>query len=89
MKSIKGTDFKAFVAEGHSDDEIVAWVNTHGMPKTAAEISAWNAMVSANNYSDNADKSAWLAGEVAKAGLPKGTTLFDWLDADDKTSFAK
>lgn len=86
FKEIKGDDFRAYVAEGHTDEEIAAWVHAHGAPKTEQEIVEWNAKVSANNYSDNADKKAWLAGEVAKAGMPEGTTLFDWLDEDDVTS---
>ena len=86
---IKGSDFKAFVAEGHTDDEIVAWVKTNGTKKTDAEITEWNKMVSANNYSDAPEKKAWLEGEVAKLGMPKDTPLFDWLDKDDKVSFAK
>jgi hypothetical protein len=88
FKGIKGDDFKKFVASGASDEEIVEWVSKNGTLRTAAEIEEWNGKVSSNNYSDNADKAAWLAGEVSKAGLPKGTTLFDWLDADDTTSFA-
>jgi hypothetical protein len=86
---IKGADFKAYVSEGHTDEEIAAWVKKTGTPKTDAEISAWNDMVSANNYSDNADKAAWLAGEVEKLGMPAGTTLFDWLDRDDVVSYQK
>ncbi len=89
FKGIKGDDFKAFVAEGHTDEEIANWVKAHGTPKTDAEIAEWNKMVSANNYSDNADKAAWLAGEVAKTGMPVGTTLFDWLVEDDRQSFKK
>ena len=87
FKGIKGEDFKKFVSEGHTDDEIVAWVKANGTAKSDKEISEWNAMVAANNYSSSPDKAAWLAGEVAKLNLPKGTTLFDWLDADDKVSF--
>jgi hypothetical protein len=41
FKGIKGSDFKAYVAEvgGHTDDEILAWVTSHGQPKTDAEIA--------------------------------------------------
>src|ERR1700750_2747513 len=40
--SIKGDDFKAFVEEGHSDEEIAKWVRDNGTPKTDEEIQAWS-----------------------------------------------
>jgi hypothetical protein len=87
---IKGSDFKAFVAEGHSDDEIADWVKKEGQSKTAAEIAEWNKAVSTNNYSGQpAEKKAWLEGENKRLGLDKDGTLFDYLDADDKASFKK
>src|ERR1035437_5654946 len=86
---IKGADFKAFVAEGHSDDEIVAWIMENGQAKTDAEIVEWNDKVSLNNYSDQPEKKPWLEGENKKLGLDKDGTLFDYLDADDKASFKK
>ncbi len=84
---IKGADFKAFVAEGHTDDKIVAWVKEHGTKKTEVEMTEWNKKVSENNYSEAPENKAWLEGEATKLGMPKDTTLFDWLDKDDKVSF--
>jgi len=91
FKDIKGTDFKDYVAEasGHSDEEITAWVTSHGQPKTDAEIAEWTKQVTANNYADQPDKKGWLEGENTRLGLPKDGTLFDYLDADDKASFKK
>ncbi len=89
FKGIKGDNFKKFVAEGHSDDEIAEWVKKNGIQKTDDEIKKWNAEVAKNNYSDNADKKAWLSGEALKLGMDKDTTLFDWLDMDDKVSYKK
>ena len=86
---IKGADFKAFVAEGHSDGEIAEWVKKEGQTKTDAEIAEWNEMVSSNNYAGKADKKAWLEGENVRLGLDKDATLFDMLDADDKASLKK
>jgi hypothetical protein len=84
---IKGADFKDFVAEGHTDEEIVEWIRSHGKPRTDEEIADWNQEVAENTYQDDPEKAAWLAGEVEKAGMPAGTTLFNWLDEDDKQSF--
>jgi hypothetical protein len=83
---IKGDDFKKFVSEGHSDEEIAHWVREKGIKKTEAEIAVWNKKVADNNYSDAPDKKKWLEGEALKLGMPKDTTLFDWLDKDDKES---
>jgi len=87
FKGLKGDDFKAYVAEGHSDDEIAAWVLSKGLNKSPAEIAAWNTEVMSNNYSQFPDKKGWLEGENARLGLDKDATLFDMLDADDKASF--
>ncbi|MDB5259568.1 MAG: hypothetical protein JWO73_776 [Candidatus Taylorbacteria bacterium] len=89
FKGIKGEDFKNFVAEGHSDDEIVAWVKENGMPKSDAEVAEWAASAEKVNYAENPDKKAWLEGENARLGLDKDATLFDMLDADDTASFKK
>lgn len=83
---IKGSDLKAYIAEGHTDDEIAAWVRSN-TKKTDAEIEEWNKKVESNNYSDKPDKKGWLEGENARLGLDKDGTLFDFLEADDKASF--
>ncbi len=89
FKGIKGDDFKKFVEEGHSDEEIAAWVESQGTPRTAEEKAAWAAQVIANNYAGMPDKKGWLEGENARLGLPKDGTLFDFLIADDIASFKK
>lgn len=86
-KGIKGADFKAYVAEGHSDAEIAAWTKSHGTPRTDAEIAAWNKKVISDNYSDKPDKKPWLEGENKRLGLDKDASLFSYLEADDKASF--
>jgi len=86
---VKGADFKAYVAEGHSDEDIGTWIRSHGATKTDAQIADWNDKVSRNNYSDKRDNKPWLEGENIKLGLHKDATLFDYLDADDKASFKK
>ncbi len=89
FKDIKGSDFKAYVAEGHTDEEIAAWVKVRGTPKTDAEIKAWSdAFKTDYSYSTDPAKKDWFNGECKRLGLdPAKTTLFDYLDADDKVSF--
>lgn len=86
---IQGDDFKAFVEKGHTDEEIAAWVKEEGIERSADEIKDWNETVSSNNYAEMPEKKAWLEGENKRVGIDKDSTLFDFLDADDKASFKK
>ena len=90
FKGIKGVDFKAVVKKSKSDDEIVQWLNGVGNKKTAAEIDQWSEQVSKSSLYTIPEKRDYFSGECVKLGLnPEKTTTFDWLDADDKASFAK
>jgi hypothetical protein len=89
FKGIKGSDFRKFVEEGHSDEEILKWVNSNGIEKTQAEIDAWSAHEIENRYADDAEGSEWLQGRNKKLGIDLNSTLFQMLDMDDKVSFKK
>ncbi len=92
LVSFKGFDseaFKAFAAEGHTDEEILAWVNEQGMPKTQEEIDAWSQTVDPMDYATQEGKKEWFIGECEKLGLdPMTTSLFTYLDTDDQVSFS-
>ncbi|MEK7644698.1 MAG: DUF5069 domain-containing protein [Patescibacteria group bacterium] len=89
-KGITGDQLKAYIAEGHSDDEIEAWVRANGGSKSDAEIMQWSGRASINAYLDNPENREWLEEQFARLNLPKETSvLFDHLDADDKVSFKK
>jgi len=87
FKGIKGDDLKAYVAEGHTDEEIAGWIKNNGVSKTDEEIKAWSEGFKTDfSYTTDPDKKGWFIGECTKLGLdPEKTTLFDMLDADDKT----
>jgi hypothetical protein len=90
FKGVKGEDVRQVLASGASDDEIVAWFNQHGTPKTEAEIKAWSAGTEASRPYDQPDKREWFTGECKKVGIdPVRSTLFDYLETDDKKSFGK
>ncbi|MDD5198427.1 MAG: DUF5069 domain-containing protein [Terrimicrobiaceae bacterium] len=90
FKGVTGDAFKEQIATGASDSELATWLDVHGTPKTPAEIKAWADEAEATNPYNNPEQRDWFAGEVAKLGLdPARTTLFDWLETDDKASFAK
>lgn len=87
---IKGDDFKKYVLENHTDEEVANWVKNNGIKKTDAEIKAWSdAFKTDYSYSTDPNKKDWFIGECKRLNLdPMKTTLFDYLDVDDKVSFA-
>lgn len=86
-KGIKGDDFKAAVEKGASDEEMAKWVDEHGDKKSPEETSKWREEKMSENYSGNPEKREWFLGEIKKYNLDaKTTTLFDWLDVDDRES---
>ncbi len=89
-KGITGDDFKSAVEGGASDEAMVTWVTEHGEKKTPEEIRAWSdGMMAANPY-ENPEKRDWFVEQVSVYKLdPATTTLFDWLDVDDRESYAK
>lgn len=89
-KGIKGDDFKREVERGASDEEMARWVTENGDKKSADEIAKWrDEMMSANPYHDP-EKRDWFVEQVSAYKLdPAKTTLFDWLDVDDRESYKK
>jgi len=86
-KEITGDDFKAEVAKGASDDEMVKWVDAHGSPKTEEEKAKWCREMLAANPFENPEKREWYIESVKPLGLDPATTpLFDWLEKDDEAS---
>ena len=89
FKGVAGADVKKLLESGSSNDEIAAWLDANGTPKTAEEVTAWSDMVEAARPYDVEDKKEWFIGVCAEAGVdPATSTLFDYLEADDKVSFA-
>jgi hypothetical protein len=89
FKGIKGSDFREYLKEGHTDSDVVEWFKKNGIQKTDEEISKWsNSFKSDFSYSTDPQKSGWFIGECERLNLdPKTTTLFDYLDVDDRVSF--
>jgi hypothetical protein len=89
-KGVTGDDFKTQVATGASDDEIVKWLDSHGEKKSEDEKRAWSDEMMAVNPYNNPEKRDWFVEQVAPYKLdPAKTTLFDWLEVDDRESYAK
>ena len=89
-KRIIGADFKAEVAKGASDEEMVKWVDSHGRPKTDEEKKAWVEEMMKATMMNDPEKRDFFIEETRKLGLdPETTTLFDWLEKDDEASHEK
>ena len=90
FKGVKGDDFKAEVEKGATDEEMAKWLDAHGEKKTPEEVKAWSDEVAATNPYDDPEKREWFEEQVKVHGLDAAkTTLFDWLETDDKASYQK
>ena len=88
FKGVHADEVKKQLASGATDEQVVAWLNSHGTPKTAEEIQAWSAGIESYRPYDNPEKKEWFAGECARLGLkPEASTLVDYLETDDAVSF--
>jgi len=78
------------LASGKSDDDVAAWITSNGTRKSPEEIKAWSDATEAVNYYHVPEKREWFAEECKRLGLdPARTTLFDYLEEDDRVSFRK
>src|SRR5437762_8237036 len=90
FKGVKGDDFKAEVEKGASDEEMAKWLDNLGEKKSPEEVKTWSDEVEATNPYDNPEKREWFEEQVKPHRLdPAKTTLFDWLEVDDKASYQK
>ena len=86
-KGVEYGDLKKLIVEGATNEELAAYLDTHGTPKTAAEVTKWSDEMEKVNPYENPEKREWYEGETKKLGLDaKSTPMFTWLDADDKAS---
>ena len=90
FKGVKGSDFKAQVEAGADDKALAAWLDQNGTAKSAEEVSQWGDQMEASNPYENPERRDWFVEQCEPLGLdPAKTTLFDWLEADDRASYAK
>ena len=90
FKGVKGADFKAQIENGASDQQMAEWLDSNGEKKTPDEIKRWGDEVTANNPYNDPERRDWFIEQTKPLGLdPAKTTLFDWLEIDDKASHEK
>ena len=90
FKGVKGDDFKAELEKGANVEAMAQWLDNNGEKKTPEEVKAWSDEVEAANPYENPEKRDWFVEQVKVHNLdPAKTTLFDWLEVDDKASAQK
>jgi hypothetical protein len=76
--TIDAAAFEARVLSGASDQELLAWINAQGEPRTAEEITQWNHILLSSLPKDDAARQRFqgrLEEIAAKRGLPVGALL--------------
>ena len=87
-KGVVGADFKSEVEKGATDEEMARWLDSHGRQKSAAEKEQWNEERRSASLYNDPEKRDFFVEETRKLGLnPETTTLFQWLEADDRASY--
>jgi len=88
FKGVRGEDVRKELENGASDTEIAAWLDANGTPKTEDEKNAWSDEIEAYHPYENPEKKDWFVGVCAEVGIdPKSSTLFDYLETDDRMSY--
>ncbi len=88
FKAVKAEEVRGVLEAGASDEDVVAWFDSHGAPKTAEEIAEWSAGVEVWSPYHDPEKKEWFVGECTRLGLdPAVTSGVAYLDADDAASF--
>jgi hypothetical protein len=88
FKGITGDQFAAAVKAAKNYDEVGTWLLANGTAKTGPEIEDWSDDQEGDSMMNNPEKRAYFAEACQKLGLnPDKTTTFDWLEADDRSSF--
>ena len=90
FKGVQAEDVKSLLASGATDEQVAAWLDQNGIPKTADEIKAWSDSVEAIQPYQDPEGRDWFASECARLGIdPVKSRLCDYLDTDDRVSYAK
>ena len=88
FKGVTGADFKAQVENGASDQQMAEWLDQSGEKKTGEEIKRWSDETEVDNPYNNPERRDWFVAQLKPLALdPAKTTLFDWLEADDRASY--
>jgi hypothetical protein len=88
FKGVTADQFKAAVKAAKNYDDVGIWLLANGTAKTPPEIEDWSDDQEAGSPMKNPEKRARFIENCHRLGLdPDKTTMFDWLEADDRFSF--
>ena len=88
FKGITSEQFKTAVQSAKNYEDVGAWLLLNGTAKTSAEIKAWSDQVEAASPMKNPERRGCFIENCHKIGLnPETNSTFDWLEADDRSSF--
>ena len=87
-KGVEYAPVRAALESGASDEDIAVFLDAHGKTKTPEEVQQWSDGMEKATMHGDPEKGAWFDGECEKLDLnPATTSLFDWLEADDKANY--
>jgi hypothetical protein len=88
FKGITADQINELIKADKTDEEIAAWIDQNGKPKSPEEVKQWSDTVESFLPGKDPIIKEWFTNNCKKAGLcPDKTTMFDYLENDDKTSF--
>ncbi len=80
---LDSTAFKAFVAEGASDDEVAAYITEHAKKREQVDIVIWNNNLRYKSIADMpANLQEFLEGYIEEF-VPKHRPVYVWFDVYD------
>jgi hypothetical protein len=71
---IDANAFEARVLAGGSDQEFLAWIRTHGEPRTPEEVSQWNDMLLSSRPKDDAARQRF-EGRLKEIAVKRGVLV--------------
>jgi hypothetical protein len=88
FKGVTAAQFKTAVDGAKNYEDVGAWLLVNGIPKTPPEIKQWSDAVEASSPMKNPERRSSFIENCHKIGLnPETNSMFDWLEADDRSSF--
>ena len=88
FKGVKGAAVKEQISSGSDNETLATWFDQNGDFKSDAEKDEWSNGVESYRPYDNPEKKEWFVGVCKESGCdPTTSTLFDFLEADDRVSF--
>jgi len=90
FKGITAEQFRSAVQASKDYEEMGIWLHANGTLKTADEIKAWSDEMEASSLIQDPNQRDYFIENCHRLGLnPQTNSTFDWLEADDRSSFRR